>query len=259
VLLAVLSYPKNFHITQVAVKHAKKHIPNISQVAIIWDNTHEINPSVPIYNYLGNAIMYEWSGLEHKISFTGNNWLEQQLIKLHADILLRQKEFILMDGDLVLNQDVDPKNILYASNIPRTHFNYNHVYELLGKGVYEFSTCPFMYVKSAWLKNIRELCIKNCHTDISTKMEQTFQQSLVTMHSHHLLDWNIIANYIIHVLKSPKKIEYFHRHSVKGSNFFENYNEDEYFVCDGPDNIDLQFYENEGIFIDKDLMSKLNY
>jgi hypothetical protein len=248
-LLAVLSYPKNYHITQVAIKHAIKYIPNITKTAIIWDDTHKVNPSMPIHEALTNCISYNWSTLHNEIHFDGNNWFEQQLIKLHADLLLDEDEFILMDGDLIINQTIDPTNIMYSNNLPRMHGNYNHVREMLGLGAYDFSTNPFMYYKAQWLKNIRTLCEINSHMKLTTKFKTT----------PSLKEWNLMAHYVLDVIKLPKRIEYFHRRSIKADNFYQCYNDYENFVCDGPDNIDLAFYENEDIFIDKALMSKLGY
>ena len=72
-------------------------------------------------------------------------------------------------------------------------------------------------------------------------------------------EWNVIARYVLQVLKLPKRIEYFHRHSVSGPNFYKHYNNEENFVCDGPDNIDLEFYRNEKISISEKLMIQLGY
>jgi hypothetical protein len=255
-LLAVFSYPKNYHITQLTIRHAIRHIPNIKQVAVIWDDTHDIQPSAQLSQVIDNCTIYNWSGLSNTIKFQGNNWLEQQLVKLHLDLMLNKEEFIMMDGDLIVNQNIDPVNILYSNSLPRVHGKYDHLRELLGLGVYDFSTNPFMYYKARWLKNIRELCETNSHAKIDKKLFDTFE---IANQTNALLEWNIMARYLLDVLKLPKKVEYFHRHSVKGPVFANVYNDEENFVCDGPDNIGLKFYESKGIHIDYDLMSKLGY
>lgn len=257
-LLAVFSYPKHFHITQVAIKHAIKHIPNITSVAIIWDDTHDID--VPI-QLLANdkQVIYPWSCLSNVITLDNNNWVGQQIIKLHADLILPEDEFILMDGDLIINQDIDPANILYSNCIPRQHGRYDHVAELLGLGVYDFSSCPFMYVKAQWLKNIRELCEINSHTSIDKRLLSAFDTVQSHNNVNYLLEWNIISRYILQVLKLPKRIEYFHRHSINGPNFYKCYNNEENFVCNGPDNIDLEFYQKENTYICINLMNQLGY
>lgn len=257
-MLAVFSYPKHFHITQVAIKHAMKHIPNITSVAIIWDDTRNID--VPLTTFRDeNYIWYSWSRLSDVITLDNNNWAGQQIIKLHADLILPEDEFILMDGDLIINQDIDPVNILYSNSIPRQHGRYDHVAELLGLGVYDFSSCPFMYVKAQWLKNIRLLCENNSYTSIDKKLLSAFNTAQSYNQVNYLLEWNVIARYVLQVLKLPKRIEYFHRHSVSGPNFYKHYNNEENFVCDGPDNIDLEFYRNEKISISEKLMIQLGY
>ena len=77
-MLAVFSYPNHFHITQVAIKHAMKHIPNITSVAIIWDDTHNID--VPLTTFRDeNYIWYSWSRLSDVITLDNNNWAGQQI------------------------------------------------------------------------------------------------------------------------------------------------------------------------------------
>lgn len=258
-LLAVFSYPKHFHITQVAIKHAMKHIPYVTSVAVIWDDTHDVEVPLQVFKDDDNIVLYPWSWLSKDITLDGNNWAGQQIVKLHADLILPQDEFILMDGDLVINQDIDPANILYSNCIPRQHGRYDHVAELLGLGVYDFASCPFMYVKAQWLKNIRHLCETNSHTTIDKRLLSAFETAQSYNNLNYLLEWNVIARYILQVLKLPKRIEYFHRHSVNGPNFYKYYNNEENFVCNGPDNIDLDFYRAEGIWIKEDLMKRLGY
>ena len=258
-LLAVFSYPKHFHITQVAIKHAMKHIPNIHLVAVIWDDTHDIDVPLEVFKDDNNLVLYPWSAISNNVTLDGNNWVGQQIIKLHTDLIVPDDEFILMDGDLIINQDIDPANILYSNCIPRQHGRYDHIAELLGLGVYDFASCPFMYVKAQWLKNIRMLCENNSHTTIDKKLLSSFNAANANGNLNYFLDWNIMARYILQVLKLPKKIEYFHRRSISGPIFYKYYNKEENFVCNGPDNIDLEFYRTEDIIIKEDLMKQLGY
>lgn len=260
-ILAILSYPKNYHITQVAIRHAIKYIPNITEVAIIWDDSHPEKPLAPLNQVMRLPIpcySYSWSALPN-IEYDGNNWAGQQLIKLHMDLLIPSEDFIIFDGDLILNQPIDPANILYSSNIPQTHGRYDHVAELLGLGVYEFSTCPMMYVKAQWLRNIRKLCETNCHTTIDKKLLSAFNKAQSVNQTNWLTEWNVIARYQLQVLKLPRKIEYFHRHWIKGPVLHQFYNNEENFVINGPDDIDLSFYRKELVSIDRKLLADLNY
>jgi len=250
-ILAVMSYPKHYHITQISILHAIKHIPNITEIAIIWDDTHQQKPSASLNEVMNINIpvyMFPWSAIINDPQVDG--WLGQQLIKLHLDTILKN-DFVILDGDLIINQDVNPKNITYANALPRQHPKYKHINEILGLGSYDFGSCPFMYVESAWLKQIRQLCEIHSHTTLINRF--------VGYRSPMFNEWELIATYIFQVLKLPRKIEYFNRRSVKSSNFVSEYTNFENFVLDGADDLNWQFYKNNDVFIDSKLMKELGY
>ena len=253
-ILAVMSYPKHFHITQLSIKHALKRIPDITEVAIIWDDNHIQKPSMSLDQVVQLNIpcyVYPWSDII-PIGDKAHGWLGQQLIKLHLDVVIK-KECIILDGDLIINQNIDPKNITYANELPMRHPRYNHINEILGLGVYEFATCPFMYVQTSWLKDIRELSKLHSHMDFIDRF------LLASKYSRTLAEWELIASYIFNVLKLSRKVEYFHRKPVKPNHFVQEYNTVENFVLDGPDDIDLKFFKGNNIFIDIKLMKELEY
>lgn len=262
-LLAVLSYPKNYHITQITIQHALKNIDGISEIAIIWDDSHPYAPSIPLSTVVKARIpcyTYFWSSISDKVDLRGvHGWAGQQIMKLHMDLLTPKEDFIIMDGDLIINQPIDPVNILYSNNIPQTHGRYDHIAEALGLGVYDFATCPFMYFKARWLKHIRELCENNSHMTIDKKLVSAFNKASSVNQLNWLLEWNIMARYQLQVLKLPRRIEYFHRRAIAGPNLRRFYNDEENFVVDGPDDIDLDFYKEHNVHIDINLLRALGY
>lgn len=250
-ILAVMTYPKHYHISQIAINHALKHIPNIKEVAIIWDNTHDEKPSAPLNEVISCAVpcyVYPWSAIISNDNVKG--WLGQQLVKLHLDNVI-DKPCVILDGDLIINQDIDPRSITYANALPRQHAKFRHINEILGLGAYDFGSCPFMYVEPYWLKNIRYLCETHSHTDIVSRFIQ--------YQSPALNEWDLIATYIFQVLKIPRRIEYFNRKAIKTCNFVNEYNEHENYVLDGADDLDLNFYKKHGVWVDSNLMQQLGY
>lgn len=246
--LVVLTYPYHYHVTQLAIKHAKKYFPDIDLTYIIWDDTHDIIPTMPLYQSMKDCVQISWSRLNLNVK----GWVGQQIIKLYLDTVINESEFIILDGDLIINQPLDPKNILYSGSLPRTHNGYDHLREMLGLGSYSFNTCPFMYVKSNWLKEIRELCSLHSHMTLQEKLLQSANQG-------NLLDWNIIAHYQLDVLKLPRKIEYFHRQAMPANVLEHNINYEQNFVLHGKDDFTINFLEKNEIFIDFELRKKLGY
>lgn len=248
-----MSYPHHYHISQIAIKHAIKHIPDITEVAIIWDDTHAVKPSAPLNEMLQLQLpcyTYPWSSIVDRPNIKG--WLGQQIIKLHLDNVIKN-ECVILDGDLILNQDVDPKNITYGSLLPRNHPRYDHISEMLGLGVYEYTSCPFMYVKSFWLKKIREFGSLYSNMDFIDRFVLAHQTS------HTLTEWALIGTYIFDVLKLPRRREHFHRRAVKPNSFASEFNQYENFVLDGPDDIGVPFLTANGVLIDTQLMRQLGY
>lgn len=250
-ILAVIVYPKHYHIAQISIAHAIKHIPNITEVAIIWDDTHQQKPSASLNEVLNINIptyLFTWTGIITDTQVQG--WLGQQLIKLHLDNVLKN-DFVILDGDLIINQDLDPKNITYANALPRHHPKYKHINEILGLGAYDFGSCPFMYINPKWLKQIRQLCEIHSHTSLIDRF--------VNYQSPMFNEWELIATYVFQVAKLPRRIEYFNRRAVKSSNFVSEYNNLENFVLDGSDDLNWQFYKDNNVFIDSKLMQQLGY
>lgn len=258
-ILAVMSYPRHYHISQLAIRHAIKHIPDITEIAVIWDDTQAVQPNIPLHSSVRSKIpcyTYPWSAVIQDSRYPINGWIGQQLIKLHIDRVIKD-ECVILDGDLIINQDIDPANITYANALPRHHSKYRHINEMLGLGVYDFGSCPFMYVRTSWLKDIRRLTELHSHTDVIEKFNTAIRDN--SNHPNWLNEWELIATYALQVLKLPRRVEYFNRRAVKTQAFAATYNDQESFVLDGPDDIGREFYESKEIHIDRQLISALGY
>lgn len=245
-LLVVMSYYKHYHITQLAIKKAIAHIPDINKVMVIWDDTHEPVPEIPIYSTIQNCDIgaYTWSGLQHIIVKNESGWFNQQLIKLHMDLIVNDKEFIIMDGDLILNQFLNPRDIMYATQVPSHHLKYNHLDQMLGLYYGDFSSCPIMYVNSVWLKNIRNICTIN--TDIPLI-------DMLIKHSPAVNEWDLISKYVLNVLRLPKRIEPFYYARVTPNNLVESFNDIDNFVLFGDDLVDKEFWIKNNVVVDNNL------
>lgn len=258
-ILAVLTYPKHFHITQLAVRHAIKYIPDIKKIFIVWDDTHNINPTVPLQKIIRQHIDYKievpivnWSTLISQIPgnrvISGN--VGQQIIKLHLDLIIND-DFVILDGDTIINHFIDPANILYSSRMSVKHIRYNHVNHALGIPNYEFWTNPFMYVKADWLRGLRN------HVD--SVAGQPILDMLGSGKDFPLFEWELIARHTLDILKLPRKIEYFDKVVLGTNEFQQNFNLENNCVLDGPDDFSLDFMNKHKITVDNALLTQLGY
>jgi len=258
--LVVLSYPKHYHITQLCVKHALKYIPNIKKIWVVWDDTHGIEPEIPLRSLirnkfnLGECPGINWSHLIPHIKCDNNikDNVGQQIIKLHLDLVIND-DFIILDGDTIINQPIDPVNIFYSNRMHILHSRYNHVNHVLGIPNYEYWTNTFMYVKSAWLKGLRD------HVHMVTGKSVADLLEYGGFGNFPVYEWELIAKYVLDILKVPRKIEYFDKAFVKTYLFEKHFNYDSNFALNGPDDLSQTFMENLGITVDKKLMMQLNY
>jgi hypothetical protein len=70
-------------------------------------------------------------------------------------------------------------------------------------------------------------------------------------------EWEILARYLLNILKLPIKIEYFDKFVVKTNNFVNNFSLDYNFVLDGKDCFEQSFYKKHNITIDEQLWNRL--
>lgn len=257
--LAVLTYPNHFHITQLAIEHALKNMPDIKTVFLIWDDTHGIEPNIPHYLlrkkfFNTDLAKINWSSIIPRIE--GNNAIVgnvgQQIIKLHLDLVI-EGDFIILDGDTVINSPVDPVNILYSNRLSPIHSRYNHINHALGILNYEFWTNTFMYVKPNWLSGLREH-VKHVNGKPLADVFEYADGRIFPVY-----EWEILAQYILNILKIPKRIEYFDKKVAKTDVFEKNFSLDHNFVLDGSDDFSLDFLKKWDILIDDELLKKLNY
>lgn len=257
--LAVLSYPKHYHITQMAVRHALKYIPNIDRIFVIWDDTHVAQPEIPLRNLLKMQFnLPECPGIlwSHLIPYIeGNRTIEgnvgQQIIKLHLDLIIKG-DFIILDGDTIINHPIDPQNIFYSNRLPITHKRFNLINYSLGIPNYEFFSNTFMFVKNQWLRDLRN------HIKITTGLSIARLFDL-QYGNNPVYEWELIAHYVLDILKIPKKVEYFDKVFLETEKFEKNFTLDNNLVLKGSDNFSPNFMEKHGITVDKQLMMQLNY
>lgn len=257
--LAVLSYPKHYHITQLAVRHALKYIPDITTIFIVWDDTHDFIPEIPLNTLLNRTLnlsqcpIIKWSSIipaiQSKKIVTGN--VGQQIIKMHLDLAIKG-DFIILDGDTIFNSPVDPVNVMYSNRLPYFHPRYNLVNHALGIPNYEFFSNTFMFVKGNWLTDLRNHIWEATGKHFMDLFEYDGR-------FNPIYEWELIAHYILDILKLPKRIEYFDKAFLTTHNFEKHFTLEKNIVLNGPDDFSPNFMKNQGITVDRTLMMQLNY
>lgn len=257
--LVILSYPCHYHIAQLAVKHALQHIPNISKIFVVWDDTHNLKPEIPLSTVIKRKFdlmecpTINWSSVIHHIP--GDNVIQgnvgQQIIKMYLDQVIAG-DFVILDGDTIINHDIDPANIIYSNRLPFNHARYNLINHALGIPNYEYFSNTFMYMKGAWLAGMREHIYKVTGKHIVDLFDYEGRY-------HPIYEWELMAHYVLDILKLPKKIEYFDKVFLITQKFEQYFTLDQNIVLNGPDDFSLKFMEQHGITVDRMLMMQLNY
>lgn len=242
-ILAVLTFPGHYAVAQLSILHAIKHIPNITDIAIIWDDTSGVEPQddlafiMRIHHKLEdyNIFTVRWSNIIPQFE-ADEVWgaVGQQLIKLHLDLGFGFKDCIIMDGDTILRTDVDPEHILYSSRMCTKHTRYDFINHALGIPNYEFWTNTFMYVKSVWLNGLRQ------HVETATG-GPLYKQFEYIDRNIPVFEWQLIAIYILRILKINKNIEYFYKFVLPVQKFEEYYDTEFNIVLDGRDDFSDEF------------------
>ena len=239
--LAVISYPYHYHITQLAIKHAIDNIEDITDVYVIWDDK---TLPIPHSNYIPFSQIYDFPD---KLS----GWYRQQIIKLNLHKVLTG-EVLILDGDVILNHTLNPKQYFYAPGLGEDTSTFLKVKELLHIDQFDFSCAPFMYVQSKWLQELQDL-----NPTINQLYINTARSSWSANGLWPIPEWNLLYHFITEVKKINKQVLPLEYELLKTISFEENFNNTQNFVLDGKDNFTINFYEKHKIKINETLWKQI--
>ena len=170
--LVIFTYCQHYHLTKLAILHARKHL-EFSEIIVMYDDV-----VAPIWQVLGHRLQQDMLN-EHDIYVTicpfssikatlsiKNGWIRQQIVKLNLYQLFDHEGWIFLDGDAILLSDLEPREACYINagdipSIPSFNF-YNYLLDLDNQRVLyngrpiAFSAVPFRYIAHSTLRDLAD-------------------------------------------------------------------------------------------------------
>lgn len=208
----VLTYPGHFLLTQITIKSIEEYFPEIQRFTILADDISPIAPSTYINDckkaYRHNVVAL--SQFDFLKRFASNNWVRQQMVKLHLDVILDGNSWFFSDGDIGFTShipiDTVPYGYINALEDPvRTNGQDNYITYLLG-----------LETPTEWLDPKRICTSVAAFRDMYAEtlnslrqfVEQRFDLNFVDLHyslskdrRYAISEWELLESYRLYVLK----------------------------------------------------------
>ena len=286
--LVVGSCPKNFHIMQLAIQFAKKHIPDIDQVVISWDDGSHWFADGKMGQLSEHAIIRDLPNQikqvlpDSEILLLSENpdtqdevlgWLRQQYQILNMHKYISDDSWVFLCADTIIRNDKVFKRgdtTLFYSDQHDLHHRYLPYYDFINHvtgHTYDPAMtymCHFYYVERDVLVSLDQF-VRNKHNsslvDVfkqfhRSKLDSTYAWPTVPP----LADNELYGIYASNVMS--KKFEFPEHNFVSVANnyFIEKFNKTTYDVeCSSADDLPESFYNRFGIEYNGDLATALGY
>jgi hypothetical protein len=221
--LVVLTYPGHFLLTALTIQsYLKFHTP--TSITVIADDLSDFvwpDYLADCERQYGCKII-SVSTIEPAQALQHNPWVRQQIVKLHLDQILPYDSWFFTDGDVEYYfpapHDATPYTIIRGG--PTQDHQNAYVADMLG------ITNPGVYAEHPlmdWYPDTRrhQVCVSNppfrtMQSHILQKLrayiEQLHNQTVIQLHertNHLVSEWELIANFQIHVLKENINLVYY--------------------------------------------------
>jgi len=276
--LIVFTYSEHFHITKLAIKQAKEHL-SPSEIIVLYDDLQDYR-WVRLGDELRNDLLVEYgivvscipqSAVE--ITQTQNNgWIKQQYVKLNLHKILPHQSWIVLDGDSIILNKIDPSKYCYinpaAGHPEATRFFCDYALDLDHQTIQfegmsiSFSVGPIKHITRKTLIGI-EKRIAELHGTSIDKVFDSFtlkknRSRYVEFSEFDLIGFyeNIISNESLPL--SRIRIKVAHREE-----FISRFNQNDlellvFAANEGRDDLPRRWYEDQGIKINENIWKSLN-
>lgn len=239
--LAIISHPYHYHITQLAIKHATEYVYDITDIKVIWDDS---NLPCPSSNFI------PFSSVCSIPSYI-KGWYAQQIVKLNLHNVLSGDIFIL-DGDVIINQKLNPKEFFYAPLMFEESNLFSKVKSMLGIDQFDFSCAPFMHVHTDWLHELH-----NLNSNINEIYINTARTRWSNNRFWPIPEWSLLYHFITEVKKINKQVLTFQYELLEKKEFEQSFNSVQNFVLNGKDNFTVDFYQKHNITLNETLWKQI--
>jgi hypothetical protein len=225
--LVILTYPGHFLMTLLTIKSYLAYHPAPEEIIVVADDVSSqswptyIRDCEELYAPYSARVIASSSSTVAK-HFAHNDWIRQQIIKLHLDLLIGRDSWFFTDGDIIFLNSVTPGTIpytmLYESNPAITQQQNNYVCTMLGidqPGLVVngqqvcVSNPPFRYLSSQLLQDLRSW--------VETKSGRQFYQTHEPFQhadSISVSEWELIENFRCYIMQQQPSLVQYAPHTV---------------------------------------------
>lgn len=273
--IAIITHRYHYHICQIATLLAVKQF-NPDSVAIFfddvrgtkfgWDNLgkrllQDIKKIVPTYMYA-----LPFSSIPN-IQNESNGWIRQQYVKLNLHKVLQGDQWLVIDGDVLINHFIDPWKYCYINPADPLHLHHDlfvrYALDLNDKRVYykdkpvEFSSVPIRLLTRKTLMGLEEYIHQLHGIDI-----QSIRNSFTLKNSSKYLElseYDLIANYQNFISNDLLPVTPIEIYFEPKENLIANWEflKNKIAVLHGQDNLPISWYEQFGIKINQEIWDLL--
>lgn len=240
-ILAVISYPYHYHITQLTIKHALANVDGITDVKIIWDDSSILSPNNDYIPFSKIVSIPKYI----------KGWYAQQIVKLNLHRVIND-EILIIDGDVIVNQQLNPKEFFYAPLMFEKSNLFSKVKSILGIDQFDFSCAPFMHVHTDWLHDLHDL-----NSNINEIYINTARTQWANNGFWPIPEWSLLYHFITEVKKINKQVLTFQYELLEKKDFEQSFNSLQNFVLNGKDNFTVDFYQKHNITINEILWKQI--
>lgn len=277
--IVIITHRYHYHICQIAILLAIEHFhPN--NIAILFDDVegtqvgwgdigknllNDVKSNVNLKSCKIFALPFS------SISMTKNEpagWIRQQYVKLNLHKILPHDEWLVIDGDVLLNHQIDPWNYCYINSADPLHLHHDffvrYALDLGDKRVLynnspvEFSSVPIRLISRKTLTGLENYIQKLHNTDIrgirdSFTLQKNKEKYL------ELSEYDLIGNYQNFISNDLLPLENLEIYFEPKENIVANWDflSSKITVLHGYDNLPIEWYKNFGININQTVWNLL--
>ena len=273
--VVIITHRYHFHICQVAIDLVMAKY-NPQRLSIVFDDVIGTKDG---WNYLGRDIAVEIRvkyGLPagvislHPFSCVDaihsepNGWIRQQYVKLNLHKFLDNDEWLVIDGDTLINKDIDPWAYLYVNpaDIRHRHHDFFLRYALdledkvamyNGKPI-EFSSVPIRLLNRRTLSGLEKYIYELHGTDVRG-IRDSFTLKRNRDRYIELSEYDLIGNYQTFISKDILPLKELGPIFCPAKELYQNWDKlkNEIAVLHGHDNLPLEWYQQMGVNVNQNI------
>lgn len=273
--VVIITHRYHYHICQIAALTAiKQFAPD--KVCFLFDDMQGTQYG---WNQMGKKLLNDFKqvcslspGATFAMPFSSvqnvqtepSGWIRQQYVKMNLHKFMPGDEWLVIDGDVIVNQSVDPYNFWYfnpADPLQLHHdFFTRYVLDLKDKVAYfnskpiEFSSIPLRVLTRKTLQGLEDY-IFHLHKKSIREIRDSFTLQQNRSYYLELSEYSLISNYQKFITEDLLPIKELDVHVCKQDEILSNWNflKDKIAVLDGFDNFPKEWYAQWGVNINEEI------